>query len=143
MVRAVKPKRRYRRTASGLNAGVFAPPRVWQSPTWILTARLTGVRQREFEEGLRRQDIDTPERVKGKEVVVAGNEVRRVAVHCQLQEHIVVGVAANHNSRRNLDPLSFSGQGSEEVAYVFEGHVFAKLFPAKNIVQFRQHGERE
>jgi hypothetical protein len=76
------------------------------------------------------KDANALERIERKEVIVTGDDVRRVSAHSQFEKFIVLGISASLYLHIHIDPLSFARQSSEKTSNIFLIDVSAKLLPA-------------
>lgn len=92
---------------------------------------------------MRRNNLNTLERIEREKIRVARDDVRRAPAHREFEELVVLRITANCKSYINLNPLSLARQSRQKAPNIFLVYIAKKLFPAQNFIEFGECREGE
>lgn len=91
---------------------------------------------------MRRQNLNTAERIQREKVGVASDDVCSVSTHRKFQELVVLCISASPYLDVDLHPFSLTRQSREKASNIFLLHIAAEPLSAQDFMEFGQRRER-
>jgi len=98
-------------------------------------------RQRKFQELMRRENLNAPERIHRQEVRIASDNMCSLAADGELKDLVVLWIAASGDLHVNVNPFCLARQGREKASNVFLTHLPAELLSIQHFIEFGERGE--
>lgn len=78
--------------------------------------------------------------MENKQIFAASDDRVRSAIDCQLEEFVILGIAASFDGAQNLDAYRDPAEELKEFSALFRREMLVKLWAAQNVCQFLQGG---
>lgn len=92
---------------------------------------------------IRRNDLNSSERMKCKQVRIASDDMCRASADGERKELIVFGITASRHIRFEVNPLRFPRQSGKKATDVFRVDVTAEFVAVENLEKLGEDGVGE
>ncbi len=95
----------------------------------------------DFQEPMRRKNLDAPEWIQRQKVSVARDDMRSLSTHCQFEELVVLWITASLYLDPHIHPIRLARQRREKGSNIFLIHIAAESLSAQDFVELGKGGE--